>query len=59
MAWMLMEVLDTNADINMFSDSELMALCTAIRERVQTPYDDESPAFTAYTKLRNNIKGTR
>jgi hypothetical protein len=29
----------------------------AIRERVKTPYDDVSPAFTAYTKLHNHIKG--
>ena len=59
MAWILTELLDKDAPNDAFTDAELMALYTAIRERIKTPYDDVGPAFTAYTKLNNHIKGTR
>ena len=51
MAWKLVELPDSDADPEDFSNDELVSLYLLLQHRMEGPYDDSNPEFTSYLKL--------
>jgi hypothetical protein len=56
MAWKLVEIADTEAGAEDFSDDEVVRIYLGLQNTVTRPYDDSNPDFTSYLKLSAAIK---